>query len=34
LHFLRWRAADGVKVSNHLKFIAERYLQLQSCLMR
>ena len=25
LHFLRWRAADGVKVSNHLKFIANEF---------
>jgi hypothetical protein len=25
LHFLRWRAADGVKVSNHLKYIANEF---------
>jgi Bacterial TniB protein len=25
LHFLRWRAADGVKVSNHLKFITNEF---------
>ena len=25
LHFLRWRAADGVKVSNHLKYVANEF---------
>jgi Bacterial TniB protein len=25
IHFLQWRAADGVKVSNHLKFIANEF---------
>jgi hypothetical protein len=25
IHFLQWKAADGVKVSNHLKFIANEF---------
>ena len=25
LHFLHWRAADGIKVSNHLKYIANEF---------
>ena len=25
LHFLHWRAADGVKVSNHLKYVANEF---------
>ncbi len=25
IHFLQWRASDGIKVSNHLKFIANEF---------
>jgi hypothetical protein len=28
LHFLRWRLSSGVEISNHLKYIANDYLQL------
>lgn len=28
LHFLRWRNTVGVEISNHFKYIANDYLQL------